>query len=35
MTLGEEEILRLNEEGIYQAPDMMQLSGGLWITGDP
>ena len=35
MTLGEEEILRLYEEGIYQAQDMMQLLGGLWITGDP
>ena len=35
MTLGEEEILRIHEEGIYRTPDMIELSGGLWITGDP
>ena len=35
MTLGEEEILNIHEDGIYRAPDMIELSGGLWITGDP
>ena len=35
MTWGEEEILRIHEEGIYRSPDMIKLSGGLWITGDP
>ena len=35
MTLGEEEILNIHEDGIYRAPDMIKLSGGLWITGYP
>ena len=35
MTLGEEEILNIHEDGIYRAPEMIKLSGGLWITGDP
>jgi len=35
ITPGEEEILRIHEDGIYRAPDMIELSGGLWITGDP
>jgi hypothetical protein len=35
MTSGEEEILRIHEEEIYRTPDMIELSGGLWITGDP
>ena len=35
MTSGEEEILRIHEEEIYRTPDMIELSGGLRITGDP
>ena len=32
MTLGEEEILWSYENGIYRSPDMIELTGGLWIT---
>ena len=35
MTMGEEEILRLYEKGIYRAPDMIELLGGLLITWYP
>jgi len=31
-TPGEEEILRIYEDGINQSSDMMERSGGLWIT---
>ena len=33
MTPGEEEIMRIYEDGIYRASDLVERSGGLWITG--
>ena len=33
MTPGEEEIMRIYEDGIYRATNMIERSGGLWITG--
>jgi hypothetical protein len=33
MTPGKEEIMRIYEDGIYQAPDLIERTGGLWITG--
>ena len=33
MTPGEEEIMRIYEDGIYRAPDLIERTGGLWITG--
>ena len=33
MTPGEEEIMRIYEDGIYGAPDLVERTGGLWITG--
>ena len=32
MTPGEEEIMRIYEDGIYRATNMIERSGGLWIT---
>ena len=33
MTPGEEEIMRIYEDGIYRASDLVERTGGLWITG--
>jgi hypothetical protein len=33
MTPGEEEIMRIYEDGIYRAPDLIERTGGFWITG--
>jgi len=33
MTPGKEEIMRIYEDVIYQAPDLIERTGGLWITG--
>ena len=33
MTPGDEEIMRIYEDGIYRATNMIERSGGLWITG--
>ena len=33
MTPGEEEIMRIHEDGIYRASDLTERTGGLWITG--
>ena len=33
MTPGEEEIMRIYEDGIYRTPDLVERTGGLWITG--
>ena len=33
MTPGEEEIMRIYKDEIYQATNMIKRSGGLWITG--
>ena len=33
MTPSEEEIMRIYEDGIYQASDLVERTGGLWITG--
>ena len=33
MTPGEEEIMRIYEDGIYRASDLTERTGGLWITG--
>ena len=32
MTPGEEEIMKIYTEGIYCSPDMIEKSGGFWIT---
>ena len=32
MTPGEEEIMRIHEDGIYCSPDMIEKSGGFWNT---
>ena len=32
MTPGEEEIMRIHEDGIYRTSDLMERTGGLWIT---
>ena len=32
MTPGEEEIMRIHEDGIYCSPDMIEKTGGFWIT---
>ena len=32
MTSREEEIMRIHEDGIYCSPDMIEKSGGFWIT---
>ena len=32
MTPGEEEIMRIYADGIYCSPDMIEKSGGFWIT---
>ena len=32
MTPGEEEIMRIFADGIYYSPDMIEKSGGFWIT---
>ena len=32
MTPGEEEIMRIYEDGIYRASDLVERAGGLWIT---
>ena len=33
MTPGDKEIMRIYEDGIYRATNMIERSGGLWITG--
>ena len=33
MTPGEEEIMRIYEDGIYRVPDLIERTGGFWITG--
>ena len=33
MTPGEEDIMRIYEDGNYRATNMIERSGGLWITG--
>ena len=33
MTPGEEEIMRIYEDGIYRTSDLIERTGGLWITG--
>ena len=33
MTPGEEEIMRIYEDGIYRAPDLVERTEGLWIMG--
>ena len=33
MTPGEEEIMRIYEDGIYRTSDLTERTGGLWITG--
>ena len=33
MTPGEQEIMRIYEDGIYRASDLTERTGGLWITG--
>ena len=33
MTPGEEEIMRIHEDGIYRTSDLTERTGGLWITG--
>ena len=32
MTPGEEEIMRIYQDGIYRTPDLVERTGGLWIT---
>ena len=32
MTPGEEEIMKIHTDGIYCSPDMIEKSGGFWIT---
>ena len=32
MTPGEEEIMRIHEDGIFYSPDMIEKSRGFWIT---
>ena len=32
MTPGEEEVMRIYADGIYCSPDMIEKSGGFWIT---
>ena len=33
MTPGEEKIMRIYEDGIYRTSDLIERTGGLWITG--
>ena len=33
ITQGEEDIMRIHEDGIYRASDLTERTGGLWITG--
>ena len=33
MNPGEKEMMRIYEEGIYRTTNMIERSGGLWITG--
>ena len=33
MNPGEKEIMRIYEGGIYRTTNMIERSGGLWITG--
>ena len=33
MNPGEKEIMRIYEDGIYRTTNMIERSGGLWITG--
>ena len=33
MTTGEEDIMRIYEDGIYRPSDLIERTGRLWITG--